>query len=147
MNSCFVSFTFLCFQSVLRLYCIFLYLFRLFWRANQMTKNRRRLFEHCLNNFVSLVGHFRYFMGLSCKVECFHGERRPSGLTKQPAERRQVTKWLTKVDRGALFFSLSVVLGTNTRFVYFFLLPFFSIEISTENNRHRSLNFSVFYIW
>jgi hypothetical protein len=36
---------------------------------------------------VSLVGHLWYFMGLSCKVR-FPWRRRPSGLTKQPAERR-----------------------------------------------------------
>ena len=73
--------TSLCYKSDLsvRLSCIFLFhLFHLFWRANQLnSENRRR--------FASKVGHFRYFMGLSCKVECFHGERRPSGLTKQPA--------------------------------------------------------------
>jgi hypothetical protein len=36
---------------------------------------------------VSLVGHLWYFMGLSCKVR-FPWRRRPSGLTKQPAEGR-----------------------------------------------------------
>ena len=88
MNSCYLCHLHSCVISLLsQTHSASLYLY-LFWRANQMTKNRRRLFEHCLNNFVSLVGHFRYFMGLSCKVECFHGKRRPSGLTKRPAERR-----------------------------------------------------------
>ncbi len=56
----FVSFTFLflvCFSNS----SASLYLFLLFWRANQLnSKNRRR--------FVSLVGHLWYFMGVSCKV-------------------------------------------------------------------------------
>jgi hypothetical protein len=49
---------------------------------------------------------------------------------------------------SALFFSHTDFSGTNAHFFcLFYLLPFFSIEISTENNRHRSLHYSVFYIW
>ena len=74
MNSCFVSFDYiLMFFSLFSDSAAFFlfHLFHLFWRANQLnSKNRRR--------FVSLVGHLWYFMGLSCKVECFHGERCPS---------------------------------------------------------------------
>ncbi len=58
MKQLFVSFTFLCFsllsQTHLHL-CI-----HLFWRVNQMAKNRRR--------FVSKVGHLWYFMGLSRRI-------------------------------------------------------------------------------
>jgi len=57
-----------------------LYLY-LFWRANQMSKNRRR--------FVSKVGHLWYFMGLSCKMN-LRGESRPVlPLRDQPALFRQ----------------------------------------------------------
>ena len=41
-------------------------------------------------------------------------------------------------------FLTTAILGTNATFCFeitFFLLPFFSIEISLENNRHRSLQF------
>ena len=84
MNSCFVSFTFLCFKSDMFLSdsSASLYLFHLFWRANQLkTENRRR--------FASKVGHLWYFMGLSCKIN-LRGESLPVlPLRNQPALFRQ----------------------------------------------------------
>jgi hypothetical protein len=50
MNSCFVSFTFLCFSLLSDSAAFFLYLY-LFWRANQMTKNRRRFVSRTLAVF------------------------------------------------------------------------------------------------
>ena len=61
MNSCYLCHLHSCVISLLsQTHSASLYL-HLFWRANQMSKNRRR--------FVSKVGHLWYFMGLSHKIE------------------------------------------------------------------------------
>ena len=46
----------------------------LFWRANQLSSKNLKSESR---RFVSCLGHLRYFMGLSCKVECFHGRTLP----------------------------------------------------------------------
>ena len=104
----------------------------LFWRVNQMTKNRRR--------FVSKVGHLWYFMGLSHKVESPWRIAACSALTR-PArtvspERRQVSSRYG----GALFFFHTVNLGTNAFCFENNILPSsdsFRSQFSTENI-HRS---------
>ena len=84
-----------------------LYLFLLFWRANQLkSENRRRFTFYVLRfTFVSLVGHKRYFMGVSCKVEYLRGDSRPVlPLRDQPALFRPREGRCSRYG-GALFFS------------------------------------------
>ena len=91
MNSCFVSFTFLCFKSDMFLSdsSASLYLFcfgesirslkiagvlRFMFYVLRFTFYVLRFTFYVLRfTFVSLVGHLWYFMGISCKVECFRG--------------------------------------------------------------------------
>ena len=127
MNSCFVSFTFLCFQSVLRLCCIFLYLFHLFWRANQL--NSKSLKVAVSFRQQDIFGILLLFPTVWWK---FVVERCQSGLTRttrQPAVLKVSVQPLRQ--RHLRTFCL---LGTNICFENF--LTFFcsfSIEISTEN--------------
>ncbi len=63
-------------------------------------------------------------MGLSCKVECFHGERRPSGLTKRPAEEgRWDAATVAPSSFSRLFWELTFVLKINSSFFRFFSTP------------------------
>jgi hypothetical protein len=119
LHSCFL----VCF---LRLICIFV----LFDSSVLMKK----LSIRCLKIAgVSLVGHLRYFMGLSCKVN-LRGESRPVLPSRdQPALFRQREGRCSRYG-SAIFAHL--VLGTNTFVLKTFFFTFFrsfSIEISTEN--------------
>ena len=103
-----------------------------------MTKNRR---------FVSLVGHFWYFITLS---HCLVGVRGRT-LPVRPDERKRSCPlyWEKVGDVAAVapssFFIRCFWELTNICFeIFFYLLPFFSIVDLTEKDQSKSSNFSVF---
>jgi hypothetical protein len=133
--------TFLCLLvCFLRLICIFVLcvLYRLFWRVNQMTENRRR--------FASKVGHLWYFMGLSCKVRFpWRLPVRPKRRTsKQPAEWEKVGVAATVAPSSfltRLFLELTRLFWNFFLFFRFFSIVFSTEKVSIEAILHLSISF------
>ena len=115
-----------------------LYLFYLFWRANQLNaKNRRRFTK---------VGHLRYFMGLSCKVECFHGRTLPV----RPA--RSCPLWGKVGETPLQWRPLLFLLRQFWELTNLFWFNFFSSSYSFRSRSQlrtfiEVFNISVFSIW
>ena len=133
----------LLFQLQLLLMLLFMYLFHLFWRANQFEslKTFAGVFR-----FVSKVGHLWYFMGLSRKISVENRspfcpyETSPHCFAKEKVGETPL-QWRPLLFLLRWFWEL-----TNTFVLkkYFLFFRFFSIVISTEKNVFEVFISSVF---
>ncbi len=153
MNSCYLTLHLLhsCMSDVWYVFIRYICIFVLFVCSSVLeSQSVENLKIAGVSRFASKVGHLWYFMGLSCKIECFRGNAAGPAWKTTHETARCMREGRCSRYGSALFFSHTFVLGTNASLFWnIFCLPSsdsFSTVVLNWGSSSKFSNSSIFSI-